>query len=79
MTMDVSWKINMMLKIEIWAQVWYSTPNLNNNWMTAVIGRSSHVARWTTLLKLGVEYQIWTETCEDVIEFIVFSIWVIRM
>ena len=27
----------------------FSTPNLNNNWMTAMIGWSRHVTDWTTI------------------------------
>ena len=35
------------------AQVWYSTPNLNNNWMTAVIDQSRHLTGWVTLRLVG--------------------------
>ena len=32
-------------------------PNLNNNWMTAVIGLSRHVSCWTTLWMVGGRIQ----------------------
>ena len=32
-------------------------PNLNNNWMMAVIGRSRHVTGWTTLRLVGGRIQ----------------------
>ena len=35
-------------------------PNLNNNWMTAVIGWFHHVTDYTTLPLVGVEYHIWS-------------------
>ena len=31
--------------------------NFNNNWMTAVIGRSRHVTGWTTLWVVGGRIQ----------------------
>ena len=47
----------MLYTKNISAQVSYSTPNLNTNWMTAVIGRSRHVTDWTILRLVGGRIQ----------------------
>ena len=36
---------------------WGVPPDLNNNWKTAVIGRSRHVTGWTTLRLVGGRIQ----------------------
>ena len=36
-----------------WPKSRILSPNLNNNWMTAVIGRSRHVTGWTALRLVG--------------------------
>ena len=52
-------------------------PNLNNNWMTAVIGWSRHVTGWTTLWLVGgggVEYKTLTEMSYSKIQVLYLDI-----